>query len=106
MFLFGAKHFYIYSCLSCVFPFINLTQNIGYSLGLSMKILLSLIICSQVAGTCLEPYQWPTRFNTQYDCLMFGYEESLKKMKEIGRADVNQYNMFVKFYCTPEKPTI
>jgi|TARA_R100000654_G_scaffold8162_3_gene19345 hypothetical protein len=71
-----------------------------------MKILLTLIICSQVAGTCLEPYQWPTRFNTQYDCLMFGYEESLKKMKEIGRADVNQYNMFVKFYCTPEKPSI
>jgi len=27
-------------------------------------------------------------------------------MKEIGRTDVNQYNMFVKFYCTPEKPSI
>ena len=67
-----------------------------------IKIVLSLIICSQVAGTCLEPYEWPEGFNTQYDCLMFGYEESLKKMKEIGRTDVNQYNMFVKFYCTPE----
>jgi len=54
-----------------------------------MKILLSLIICSQVANTCLEPYEWPTRFSTQYDCLMFGYEESLKKMKEIGREDIN-----------------
>ena len=60
-----------------------------------MKILLSLVICSQVAGTCLEPYPWPTTFNTQYDCLMFGYEESLKKMKEIGRTDVNQYNMLL-----------
>ena len=68
-----------------------------------MKILLSLVICSQLAGSCLEPYEWPTRFDTQYDCLMFGYEESIKKMKEIGRADVNQYNMFVKFYCTPDK---
>ena len=71
----------------------------------SMKILLSLIICSQVANTCLEPYEWPTRFSTQYDCLMFGYEESMKKMKEIGREDINKYNMFVKFYCTPD-PTI
>jgi|TARA_B100000900_G_scaffold100424_1_gene83116 hypothetical protein len=32
---------------------------------------------------------------------MFGYEESMKKMKEIGSEEVNKYNMFVKFYCTP-----
>jgi len=79
---------------------------IGDIIGLSMKILLSLLICSQVMGTCIEPYKWPDRFNTQYDCLMFGYEESAKKMREIGRAEVNQYNMYIKFYCTPEKPSI
>ena len=66
-----------------------------------MKIILSLIICSQVAGTCLEPYPWPETFNTQYDCMIFGYEESLNKMKEIGADDVNKYNMFIKFNCTP-----
>ena len=59
-----------------------------------MKILLSLIICSQVAGTCLEPYPWPERFDTQYDCMIFGYEESLNKMKQIGRTDVNKYTEF------------
>ena len=26
-----------------------------------MKFLLSLIICSQVANTCMPPYQWPDR---------------------------------------------
>ena len=67
-----------------------------------MKILLSLIICSQVAGTCLEPYEWPKTFDTQYDCLMFGYKESINKMEKIGPEDVNKYNMFVKFYCTPD----
>ena len=87
-------------------PFIFNNPYIGDFIGLSMKILLTLLICSQVAGTCMEPYEWPTRFNTQYDCLMFGYKESLKKIKEIGRTDVNQYTMFVKFYCTPEKPSI
>ena len=68
-----------------------------------MKILLSLIICSQVAGTCLEPYEWPERFNTQYDCMIFGYEESLKKMQEIGRTEVNKYNAYIRFTCTPEQ---
>jgi len=23
-------------------------------------------------------------------------------MKEIGPEDVNKYNMFIKFYCTPD----
>jgi len=67
-----------------------------------MKIILSLIICSQVAGTCLEPYQWPETFNTQYDCMTFGYEESLNKMKQIGRTEVNKYNVYIRFTCTLE----
>ena len=66
-----------------------------------MKILLSLIICSQVANSCLEPYPWPETFNTTYDCMMFGYEESLNKMKEIGREEVNKYNMYIRFTCVP-----
>ena len=68
-----------------------------------MKILLSLIICSQVAGTCMPPYQWPDTFRTQYDCLIFGYKESIKKMEEIGREEVNKYNMYIRFTCTPDK---
>jgi hypothetical protein len=67
-----------------------------------MKILLSLIICSQVAGTCMPPFQWPDTFKTQYDCLMFGYEESIRKMEEIGREEVNKYNMYIRFTCTPD----
>jgi len=67
-----------------------------------MKILLSLIICSQVANTCLEPYPWPETFRTQYDCMVFGYEESLKKMQQIGKEEVNKYNMYIRFTCTLE----
>jgi hypothetical protein len=66
-----------------------------------MKILLTLIICSSIAGDCIEPYQWPETFRTNYDCLMFGYEESMNKLKEVGRDDVNKYGMFIKFYCEP-----
>ena len=66
-----------------------------------MKFLLSLIICSSVAGDCMPPYPWPTTFNSQYDCLMFGYNESINKLEELGRTDVNKYGMYLKFYCTP-----
>ena len=67
-----------------------------------MKFILALVICSQVQQTCLPPYEWPKTFNSQYDCLMFGYEESMKKMKEIGREEINKHNIFVKFYCTQD----
>ena len=66
-----------------------------------IKIVLSIIICSQVANTCLEPHVWPTTFNTQYDCLMYGYEESKNKTIEIGRSDVNKFDIYVKFVCAP-----
>ena len=68
-----------------------------------MKILLTLIICSQVANTCMPPYPWPDTFNTTYDCMLFGYEESLKKMKEIGRQEVNKHNIYIRFTCNPEE---
>ena len=51
----------------------------------------------------MPPYQWPTTFNSQYDCLMFGYEESMNKMEQIGRDEINKHNMFIRFTCTPEQ---
>ena len=66
-----------------------------------MKFILSLIICSSVAGECMPPFDWQDTFRTQYDCLVFGYEESLNKMNEIVREEDNKYGMYIKFYCTP-----
>ena len=68
-----------------------------------MKFILALVICSQVQQTCLPPYQWPDTFDSQYDCLMFGYEESQKKMQEIGRTEVNKHGVFIRFTCTLEQ---
>ena len=48
-----------------------------------MKFILALVICSQVQQTCLPPYQWPDTFDSQYDCLMFGYEESMAKTQRL-----------------------
>ena len=48
-----------------------------------MKILLSFIICSQVAATCMKPVPHPTTFDTQYNCLIEGYKQSIVKMEQI-----------------------
>ena len=58
-----------------------------------MKFVLSLIICSQLAGECMPPFDWEETFNSQYDCLLFGYEESINKMKEIGREESTKYGI-------------
>jgi len=67
-----------------------------------MKFILSLIICSSVAGECMLPFDWQDTFDSQYDCLLFGYEESINKMKELGKEESSKYGMYVKFYCTPQ----
>ena len=37
-----------------------------------------------------------------YDCMMTGYSTSIDKMVEIGRAEVNEYDIFIKFTCIEE----
>ncbi len=50
----------------------------------------------------MPPFDWKETFDSQYDCLLFGYEESINKMKELGREESTKYGMYVKFYCTPQ----
>ena len=70
-----------------------------------MKFLLTLVICSGVAGECMPRYEWPKRFSGMYDCLQFGYAESSKKLEEIGKIEVDKYLMHIKFYCQPVQET-
>ena len=64
-----------------------------------MKILLTLIMCSYTEATCMPPYQWPEYHRDFYDCFQKGYEQSHKKMEEIGRAEVNKYQLYIRFTC-------
>ena len=70
-----------------------------------MQILLTLILCSYVQGSCLQPYQWPVEYKDMYDCFNAGYEFSLQKMKEIGRVEVNQHQIYIRFTCVPAANT-
>ena len=95
---------FLYLLMSVISVSFHINNSyIGDFIGLSMKFILTLILCSQTQQICMPPYQWTDLFDSQYDCLMFGYEESQKKMKEIGREEVNKHNIYVKFYCTPQE---
>ena len=70
-----------------------------------MKFILILYMCSYTATSCLPGYQWPEKFNDMYDCMQTGYLESMKKMEEVGREDVNEHEVFIRFACVKEEET-
>jgi hypothetical protein len=35
--------------------------------------------------------------------MIAGYEESIKKAKEIGPQEINKYGTIIKFFCMQEK---
>ena len=65
-----------------------------------MKFALALILCSYVAESCLPPYVYPTKFEDQYDCFIEGYKQSMVKMEEIGREDINEHEIYIRFICS------
>ena len=66
-----------------------------------MKFALAFLLCSSIAETCLPPHVHHLEFDSEYECLMVGYEESLNKIIEIGPEDVNTHSMYIKFGCYP-----
>ena len=73
-----------------------------------MKFTLLMLMCSYVAGECMAPYPMPTQYTNMYSCMEAGYEESLKKLQEIGPQDVNEHEIYLRFICkqyeTPKLP--
>jgi|TARA_R100000501_G_scaffold13385_1_gene24515 hypothetical protein len=69
-----------------------------------MKIILALIMCSYTAGICLPPYIYPEKFNDQYDCFMEGYNQSILKMEQIGREEINEHEIYIRFICSQYIP--
>ena len=72
-----------------------------------MKIILTLLMCGYTAGECMPPYQWHETFEDPYSCSIFGYEEAARKLKEIGREEVESYRISITFTCSllPEANT-
>ncbi len=67
----------------------------------SMNYLLTIIMCSSVAQTCLPPYTFEELYPDTFSCLSDGYKKSLEKTIEIGKAEVNEHGIYMKFDCKP-----
>ena len=70
-----------------------------------MKIILTMIVCSALGGKCLEPMQRMNRYDSWADCMRAGYEDSLEIMQQLGDAQLNSYQTYIKFVCS-EKPVV
>ena len=66
-----------------------------------MNFILTFLLCSVVEGktTCLRPFQSEVEYKDAYECMLDGYNESYNKIVELGREDVNKYNIYIKFGC-------
>ena len=67
-----------------------------------MKWVLVLVICSLESNSCMPPFKYPILFDDGYDCMVQGYKESLSKIEEMGREDINKHQIYIKFGCTPQ----
>jgi hypothetical protein len=64
-----------------------------------MKIVLIFLMCSFAANECAPPLRWPETFDDPYSCSVAGYEEATRKLKEIGREEVNKLGLSITFTC-------
>ena len=67
-----------------------------------MKWVLVLVICSLESNSCMPPFKYTVQFDDWYDCMVTGYKESLSKIQEMGREDINKHQIYIKFGCTPQ----
>ena len=67
-----------------------------------MKFFLFILICTGVGGKCMPPIEMQKTFDTQYDCLISGYETSKNMMVDIGKEEINKNDIYIKFICTPK----
>jgi hypothetical protein len=70
-----------------------------------MKIILTMIVCSAVYQSCLEPMERPRRYATWAHCMRAGYSDSLEIMRQLGDAQLNSYHTYIKFVCS-QKPVV
>ena len=60
-----------------------------------------MVMCAYVEGktTCMPPYQFKDTYVDAYSCMLDGYTKSYDKIVELGKDDVNKFNIYIKFGC-------
>ena len=67
------------------------------------KFIIFMWLCSATTTVdCQQIKVDRVKFNDQYDCTLYGYSHSTKLLREFGRKEVNELNLYTKFLCLPE----
>ena len=69
------------------------------------KFVILIWLCTATTLTPLNCKQIKTervKFSDQYSCTIYGYSHSLRVIRDLGKDQINQYNLFTKFLCVPE----
>ena len=72
------------------------------------KFIILMWLCTATTSTPLNCQQIKTdrvQFTDQYSCTVYGYSHSLRIIRDFGKEQINQYNLFTKFLCTSKKNT-
>ena len=65
-----------------------------------MKYMLLIWLCSCASGqNCLGPKEYPTMYNSWYECSRDAHVESVKLLSKIGYKNVNDYKVGTKYHC-------
>ena len=67
-----------------------------------MEYVLTIIMCAYVVAKtqCMPPLTLNQTYKDGYTCMLDGYTKSYDKIVEIGREEVNKYNIYIKFGCS------
>jgi len=65
----------------------------------NMQFMLIVYACSVVYGACGERVQSPELYNTYKECMLAGYQTSIKAINILEESLVNQEKIFFKFNC-------
>jgi len=67
-----------------------------------MKFILVLVVCSFLPGqamNCFPPLEFPTLYNTWYECSREAHKQSIKVLSTFGFKRVNELQLGTKYYC-------
>jgi len=68
-----------------------------------MKYILIIWVCSFLQGNaCLAPIEYPTTYDSWYECSRDAHTESVKLLSKMGYAYVNKYQVGTKYNCRAE----
>ena len=65
-----------------------------------MKYILIIWVCSFLNNSeCMAPMEYPTVYDSWYECSRAAHGESAKLMSKMGYAYVNTYQIAMKYNC-------